>query len=173
MNNSKTTILPTTTEIFKGLVVAFCFAFIGIDLFIIFSRLFYPYQLEWMEGAGLVQVNRLLGGQNIICSTFDRFCSAHLSAAILLCFSHYCKDHRSWLWRAATRFILIISIDARQLFFSRSKKRRIANSRHSSAQEFSRQHLCSPVNGSTSPAPTCSPPGFRCLGIYLGTRTKR
>jgi 4-amino-4-deoxy-L-arabinose transferase-like glycosyltransferase len=51
------------TKIFAGLVIAFCVAFIGLDLFIIFSRLFYPYQLEWMEGAGLVQVSRLLAGK--------------------------------------------------------------------------------------------------------------
>jgi 4-amino-4-deoxy-L-arabinose transferase-like glycosyltransferase len=63
MKVSQTTILPTTIKISKGLVIAFCFVFIGIDLFIIFSRLFYPYQLEWMEGAGLVQVSRLLAGK--------------------------------------------------------------------------------------------------------------
>ena len=55
--------LKTATKIFAGLVIAFCFAFIGLDLFIIFSRMFYPYQLEWMEGAGLVQVSRLLAGK--------------------------------------------------------------------------------------------------------------
>ena len=52
-------------KIFKGLVIAFCFLFIGFDLFIIFSRLFYPYQLEWMEGAAFVQVNRLLAGKTL------------------------------------------------------------------------------------------------------------
>ncbi len=52
-------------KIFKGLVIAFCLAFIGIDLFIIFSRMFYPYQLEWMEGAALVQVNCLLAGKTL------------------------------------------------------------------------------------------------------------
>ena len=52
--------LKIAIKIFAGLVIAFCFALIGLDLFIIFSRLFYPYQLEWMEGAGLVQVSRLL-----------------------------------------------------------------------------------------------------------------
>lgn len=55
--------LKTATKIFAGLVIAFCFAFIGLDLFIVFSRMFYPYQLEWMEGAGLVQVSRLLAGK--------------------------------------------------------------------------------------------------------------
>ena len=50
---------------FKGLVIVLSLAFIGIDLFIIFSRMFYPYQLEWMEGAGLVQVNRLLAGKTL------------------------------------------------------------------------------------------------------------
>src|SRR5271157_2938211 len=50
---------------FKGLALTFCFAFVGIDLFIIFSRIFYPYQLEWMEGAGLVQVSRLLDGKTL------------------------------------------------------------------------------------------------------------
>jgi len=55
--------LKITTKIFAGLVIAFSFAFIGLDLFIIFSRLSYPYQLEWMEGAGLVQVSRLLAGK--------------------------------------------------------------------------------------------------------------
>ena len=60
MNNSKRTVFPTATKIFKGVVITLCFVFIAIDLFIIFSRIFYPYQLEWMEGAGLVQVSRLL-----------------------------------------------------------------------------------------------------------------
>ncbi len=55
----------TTTKIFKGFIIVFCFAFIGFDLFIIFSRMFYPYQLEWMEGAGLVQVSRLLAGKTL------------------------------------------------------------------------------------------------------------
>ena len=55
--------LKIATKIFAGLVIAFCFAFIGLDLFIIFSRMSYPYQLEWMEGAGLVQVSRLLAGK--------------------------------------------------------------------------------------------------------------
>ena len=44
-------------------MIAFCVAFIGIDLFIIFARMLYPYPLEWMEGAGLVQVSRLLAGK--------------------------------------------------------------------------------------------------------------
>ena len=65
MNNSKITISQRATKIFKGLIVFICFAFIGIDLFIIFSRMFYPYQLEWMEGAGLVQVSRLLAGKTL------------------------------------------------------------------------------------------------------------
>lgn len=43
--------------------MSFCFAFIAVDLFVIFSRMFYPYQLEWMEGVALVQVNRLLSGK--------------------------------------------------------------------------------------------------------------
>ena len=55
--------LKIATKIFAGLVIASCVAFIGLDLFIIFSRLFYPYQLEWMEGAGLIQVSRLLAGK--------------------------------------------------------------------------------------------------------------
>jgi Dolichyl-phosphate-mannose-protein mannosyltransferase len=62
MNDIKSTI---TTKIFKGLIIVFCFAFIGFDLFIIFSRMFYPYQLEWMEGAGFVQVSRLLAGKTL------------------------------------------------------------------------------------------------------------
>ena len=52
-------------KLFRGLIIAFCFAFIILDFFIIFSRLFYPYQLEWMEGAGLVQVSRLLAGKSL------------------------------------------------------------------------------------------------------------
>src|SRR5271157_896030 len=52
-------------NILKGLIIAFCFLFIGLDLFIIFSRMFYPYQLEWMEGAGLVQVSRLLASKTL------------------------------------------------------------------------------------------------------------
>ncbi len=63
MNRYGITVLPPIIRIFRGLVIAFCFLFIGVDLFIIFSRLFYPYQLEWMEGAGLVQVSRLLAGK--------------------------------------------------------------------------------------------------------------
>ena len=55
--------LQTATRIFQGLIIVFCCIFVGIDLFIIFSRIFYPYQLEWMEGAALVQVNRLLAGK--------------------------------------------------------------------------------------------------------------
>jgi Dolichyl-phosphate-mannose-protein mannosyltransferase len=57
--------LQTVTRIFKGIIIVFCFAFIGLDFFIIFSRMFYPYQLEWMEGAGLVQVSRLLAGKTL------------------------------------------------------------------------------------------------------------
>ena len=57
--------LNIATRIFAGLVIAFCVAFIGLDLFIIFSRIFYPYQLEWMEGAGLVQVSRLLASKTL------------------------------------------------------------------------------------------------------------
>ncbi len=60
MNRTK---LQTATRIFQGLIIVFCCIFVGIDLFIIFSRIFYPYQLEWMEGAALVQVNRLLAGK--------------------------------------------------------------------------------------------------------------
>ncbi|HUH97602.1 MAG TPA: glycosyltransferase family 39 protein [Anaerolineales bacterium] len=47
---------------FRALVIVPLAALAAADLFIIFSRLFYPYQLEWMEGAGLVQVSRLLAG---------------------------------------------------------------------------------------------------------------
>jgi hypothetical protein len=56
-------ITERSENIFRGLIVFFSIAFIGADLFIILSRLFYPYQLEWMEGAGLVQVSRLLAGK--------------------------------------------------------------------------------------------------------------
>jgi 4-amino-4-deoxy-L-arabinose transferase-like glycosyltransferase len=62
-SNMNRTELRIATKIFAGLVIASCLAFIGIDLFIIFSRMFYPYQLEWMEGVALVQVNRLLAGK--------------------------------------------------------------------------------------------------------------
>jgi 4-amino-4-deoxy-L-arabinose transferase-like glycosyltransferase len=48
---------------FRALVILFCAGFIAIDLFIIFSRMFYPYQLEWMEGASLVEVNHILQGR--------------------------------------------------------------------------------------------------------------
>ncbi|MGA7193811.1 MAG: hypothetical protein WBW94_09280, partial [Anaerolineales bacterium] len=47
------------------LLLIFCIGFIFTVIFIIFSRMFYPYQLEWMEGAGLVQVNRLLEGKTL------------------------------------------------------------------------------------------------------------
>src|SRR5258708_17754631 len=43
--------------------LAFCVGFALVDLYVIFARMFYPFQLEWMEGASLVQVSRLLGGQ--------------------------------------------------------------------------------------------------------------
>ena len=52
-------------KLLNGLIISLSIGFIGVDLFIIFSRLFYPYQLEWMEGAGLVQVNRLLAGKTL------------------------------------------------------------------------------------------------------------
>ena len=68
MKRAGISVLPTTTKIFQGLIIAFCIAFIGIDLFITFSRMFYPYQLEWMEGAGLVQVSRLLAGKALYVS---------------------------------------------------------------------------------------------------------
>ncbi len=60
---------PTSTisnwaeRIFRALVILFCAAFVAIDLFIILSRMFYPYQLEWMEGASLVEVNHILEGR--------------------------------------------------------------------------------------------------------------
>lgn len=37
--------------------------FVVGDLYIVFSRMFFPYQLEWLEGASLIQVNRLIAGQ--------------------------------------------------------------------------------------------------------------
>jgi Dolichyl-phosphate-mannose-protein mannosyltransferase len=52
--------LARTVGALRVLVVFFCAGFILIDLSIIFLRLFYPYQLEWMEGASLVQVHRIL-----------------------------------------------------------------------------------------------------------------
>ena len=63
---SKANSSSTSTLIEKALgflLLIFCAGFILTDLFIIFSRMFYPYQLEWMEGAALVQVNRLLAGK--------------------------------------------------------------------------------------------------------------
>ncbi len=57
------TILNWAEKIFRALVIFFCVAFIAIDLFIILSRMFYPYQLEWMEGASLVEVNHILQGR--------------------------------------------------------------------------------------------------------------
>jgi len=65
MNHSKTAILPTITETLQGVVVVLSFVFIVLVLFIVSSRLFYPYQLEWMEGAGLVQVSRILAGKTL------------------------------------------------------------------------------------------------------------
>src|ERR1700690_949343 len=64
MKASETTLLPIT-KTFRGLVISFCIGFIAVDLFIIFSRMFYPYQLEWMEGVALVQVNRVLTGKTL------------------------------------------------------------------------------------------------------------
>jgi 4-amino-4-deoxy-L-arabinose transferase-like glycosyltransferase len=37
--------------------------FVILDVFIIFSRMFYRYTLEWIEGDALIQVQRLLAGQ--------------------------------------------------------------------------------------------------------------
>ena len=63
MNRIKISTFQSAANLFKGLVIVLSITFIALDLFIIFSRLFYPYQLEWMEGAGLVQVSRMLAGQ--------------------------------------------------------------------------------------------------------------
>ncbi len=52
-----------TDKIFRVLLSVVCAGFIVMDLFIIFARMFYPYQLEWMEGASLIQVKRLMAGQ--------------------------------------------------------------------------------------------------------------
>ncbi len=51
--------------VIKGLVLLFCSAFMAADLYIILSRILYPYQLEWMEGAALVQVDHILRGQGL------------------------------------------------------------------------------------------------------------
>jgi Dolichyl-phosphate-mannose-protein mannosyltransferase len=50
-------------DMLRVLLVGFCGVFAVTDIFIMFLRMFYPYQLEWMEGASLVQVNRLLLGE--------------------------------------------------------------------------------------------------------------
>ena len=63
MDDSKTSAWKIALGTFNALVIILSFAFIALDLFIIFSRLSYPYQLEWMEGAGLVQVSRILAGK--------------------------------------------------------------------------------------------------------------
>lgn len=52
-------------KIFKTLLLVFCISYMALDLYIISSRIFYPYQLEWMEGAALIQVQRLLAGQGL------------------------------------------------------------------------------------------------------------
>ena len=49
----------------RAILVIVCAGFVAADLFIVCSRITYPYQLEWMEGASLVQVSRLLAGHSL------------------------------------------------------------------------------------------------------------
>jgi len=63
MSNPKASAFQQTAVTLRGLLSILCIGFIVMDMFIIFSRMFYPYQLEWMEGASLIQVKRLMAGQ--------------------------------------------------------------------------------------------------------------
>lgn len=64
----KSLIGPTkisTEKVLMVLLSVFCMGYFLADLFIILSRISYPYQLEWLEGASLVQVHRILQGQTL------------------------------------------------------------------------------------------------------------
>ncbi len=52
-----------STSVFRVLLFALSFWFCAIALIVIYSRIAYPFDLEWMEGGSLVQVMRLLGGK--------------------------------------------------------------------------------------------------------------
>ena len=63
MNDDKARIWRKADTGLRVLLFLICMGFVLGDLFVIFSRMFYPYQLEWLEGASLIQVKRLVAGQ--------------------------------------------------------------------------------------------------------------
>ncbi len=54
-----------TSGALKAAVVLVGLAYVGMYLFVALSRIGYPYELEWMEGAHVDYVRRILSGQPI------------------------------------------------------------------------------------------------------------
>ena len=55
--------IPKVSMLFRVAIVSLCSWFIGAVIYIIASRIAYPFDLEWMEGGSFVQVLRLLEGK--------------------------------------------------------------------------------------------------------------
>lgn len=49
----------------RALLLLFCIGFVLLDLYIILSRIFFKYELEWLEGDSLIEVNRILAGAGL------------------------------------------------------------------------------------------------------------
>jgi len=54
-----------TARLLKLAAALLALSFLGLYLFLVFHRLQYPYELEWMEGAHVDYVRRILAGQPI------------------------------------------------------------------------------------------------------------
>ena len=63
ISNSLRSRLPPLVELMKKLAVGAGILHILLVIFVCLSRLSYPYELEWLEGASMVQVERILEGK--------------------------------------------------------------------------------------------------------------
>ena len=55
----------TINQLIRFTLAAISIYYIGVVFYIIFSRINYPFELEWMEGGSLIQVRRLLDGSGL------------------------------------------------------------------------------------------------------------
>ncbi len=63
MDTARTTAL--TEKITRSLLLLVGIAYVALDLAVIFSRIHYKFELEWLEGDSLVAVSRILAGQGL------------------------------------------------------------------------------------------------------------
>ena len=57
--------MPTPNRLHQGLLICFSFGMFALFLYTVCSRLFYPYDLEWMEGGVLLHGHRVLNGKEL------------------------------------------------------------------------------------------------------------